>query len=265
MSKFFYLFGTALSFFRIGLTGPRIKNNEGTIEIRNAIDSAFVGVKALIVQATGNAIELNANAADTGSDRRYSIARPSTGMAAAVTLTLPPNLGTAGQVIQTDGSGNLSYATLSGTEAPIAGASVNPSGVSVVDFAIPAGVRRLTLLSNGLITNNAIVRLGTSAGVLTTGYGDMIHYFGPNAIGPGGLITNGISVPYCSLALDAIFCMTFYRGSANSWNSTGQGRDASDYGSISIGHILLPGELTTFRYINTTTMTAGSLQLLWEF
>ena len=270
MSKFSYLFGTALSFFRIG-PNAGIKNNAGTIEIRDAIDSTFVAVKASIVQATGNAIELNANAAATGADHKYSIARPGTGMAAAVVLTLPPNVGTAGQILQTDGSGNLSYATLNGTAvpngiaAPIAGASVNPAGVSVVDFSIPAGVRRLTLLSNGLITNNAIVRLGTSAGVLTTGYGDMIHYFGPNVIGPGGLITNGISVPYCSFALDAIFCMTFYRGSANSWNSTGQGRDASDYGSITIGHILLPGELTTFRYINTTTMTAGSLQLLWEF
>ena len=270
MSKFFYLFGTALSFFRIGLTGPRIKNNEGTIEIRNAIDSAFVGVKASIVQATGNAIELNANAADTGADRKYLIARPGTGMTAAVILTLPPDVGTAGQVLQTDGLGNLSYADPSGTAlngiaAPIAGASVNPSGVSVVDFAIPAGVRRLTLLSNGLITNSAIVRLGTSAGVLTTGYGDMIHYFGPNAIGPGGLITNGISVPFCSVASAAIFCMTFYRVSPNSWNATCQGRDSTDYGSLGIANISLPGELTTFRYINTTTMTAGSLQLLWEF
>ena len=264
MSKFSYLFGTALSFFRIG-PNAGIKNNAGTIEIRDAIDSTFVGVKASIVQATGNAIELNANAAETGADHKYSIARPGTGMAAAVTLTLPPNVGTAGQVIQTDGLGNLSYATLSGTEAPIAGSMVNPSGVSVIDFSVPAGVRRLTLLSSDLaIPTNSIVRLGTTSGMVATGYRNADVYAGAFS-GGSTRGTTGLIVPRCTDYGSS--CMVLYRTGTNRWNATGQSPDSAsgDIMVLTTGSIQLPGELTTFSYISPTTIASGSLQLLWEF
>lgn len=147
MSKFSDLFGTSLAFFRIGLTGPRIKSNAGTIEIKNAIDSAFVGVKALIVQATGNAIELNANAAATGADHKYSIARPGTGMAAAITLTLPPSLGTSGQVLQTDGAGNLSYVSAGST------ASCQTTDTTSIAFGSTAQVTMYTSPVNAVSNN----------------------------------------------------------------------------------------------------------------
>ena len=150
--------------------------------------------------------------------------------------------------------------------ASIAGSMVNPSGVSVVDFAIPAGVRRITLLSNGLISTGAIIRLGTSSGVLSTGYSSVNHYYGQgNYIGVEAASTSGIVVPKSSIASVATSCMTFSRISPNVWNAMGLGRDIVDFGSISMGNISLSAELTTFRYINPTTMTSGSLQLLWEF
>lgn len=159
---------------------------------------------------------------------------------------------------------NASGTVLLDTTATIAGAIVNPQGVSVVDFTIPAGVRRLTLLASGLIVQNGtIARLGTSEGVLTTGYNSLINYIGNNT---GSLTTNiGIAVPECSIASTASFCMTFYRVSPNQWNSTGQSRDIAEYSQICVGNILLPGELTTFRYISASTISSGSLQLLWEF
>ena len=164
----------------------------------------------------------------------------------------------------------FSYQSIVKGAVPIAGSSVNPAGVAVVDFAIPAGVRRLTLLSNGLIASGAIVRLGTSSGMLTTGYNSISHFYGSvgggtGSVGTEAISTVGIIVPKCQSAIHAVFCMTFYRMSPNSWNATGQSRDGADFGGNSIGNILLPGELTTFSYINPTTMTAGSLQLLWEF
>lgn len=152
---------------------------------------------------------------------------------------------------------------LNTTTVPIAGASVNPVGVSVVDFSIPAGVRRLTLLSNSMIAIGAIVRLGTSSGVVTTGYNCISHYIGTST--GSSTITVGITVPKCGVESTASFCMTFYRMSPNAWISTGQSRDNADFGAIIIGNILLPGELTTFSYISPTTIASGSLQLLWEF
>ena len=151
MSKFSDLFGTSLSFFRIGLTGPRIKSNAGTIEIKNAIDSAFVGVKVLIVQATGNAIELNANTADTGADRRYSLVRPSTGMAAAVTLTLPATTGSAGQVIQTDGTGILSYVSAGST------ASCQTTDTTSIAFGSTSPITMFTLPINAVVNNVRVI------------------------------------------------------------------------------------------------------------
>lgn len=161
-------------------------------------------------------------------------------------------------------------ATLYGIADPIAGSMVNPSGVSVVDFAIPAGVRRLTFLSNGLISSGTIVRLGTSSGMLTTGYNSISHFYGSvggwtGTVGTEAISTVGIIVPKCQSAIHAVSCMTFYRISPNNWNATGQSRDGADFGANSIGNISLPGELTTFSYINPTTMTSGALQLLWEF
>jgi len=40
------LVGTALNYFRIGYTGPRLKNTSGVLEIRNSGDTADAAIKA---------------------------------------------------------------------------------------------------------------------------------------------------------------------------------------------------------------------------
>lgn len=52
MSVLSKLAGTLQTAFQIGKTGPKIKNNAGVIEARNAADSAYVNVKAAQVQGT---------------------------------------------------------------------------------------------------------------------------------------------------------------------------------------------------------------------
>ena len=160
----------------------------------------------------------------------------------------------------------FSYQSTVKSAVPIAGSMVNPSGVSVVDFSIPAGVRRLTLC--GLwVPSGVIVRLGTSSGVLTSGYNGVTHYIGPSAnypfAGGGVSSTVGFSIPQCGGGGDS-FCMTFYRISPNIWNVAGQSKN-NDYAEIASGNITLPSELTTFRYINPTAINSRSLQLLWEY
>jgi len=160
-------------------------------------------------------------------------------------------------------------ATIPQLPTPIAGSMVNPSGVSVIDFAIPAGVRRLTLLSSGLyVPSGTIIRLGTSSGVLTSGYNGVTHYIGPSAnypfAGAGVSSTVGFSIPQCSGGGSNSFCMTFYRLSPNAWNAAGQSKN-NDYTEIASGNITLTGELTTFRYISPSPINSGSLQLLWEY
>lgn len=47
------LAGTALSYFRIGYAGVRLKNNAGVLEIRNSGDSADANMKAALLQLSG--------------------------------------------------------------------------------------------------------------------------------------------------------------------------------------------------------------------
>jgi hypothetical protein len=59
-----------------------------------------------------NDIDLNADAAASGADWKYTIRRPSTGMSAAQILTLPPTAGQDSQALIGDGAGALQYASV---------------------------------------------------------------------------------------------------------------------------------------------------------
>jgi hypothetical protein len=114
--RFSDLFGTTKAFFKIGgTTGVRLKNDGGDLELRNTADSAYADLTLKKLFVTGNDIELNSDAAGSGADWLYTIIRPVAGMTAAVVLTLPVDDGTPGQVLSTDGSGNLSWASAGST------------------------------------------------------------------------------------------------------------------------------------------------------
>ena len=149
----------------------------------------------------------------------------------------------------------------------IAGSTVNPVNTSIVDWTIPTGVRRITLLSAGIVeppSSSSILRFGTSAGILTSGYYSVSVYTGPTT-GPlqsaGG---TGIEVPENDGTSG--FCLNFHRLSPNAWHFMGVSRiGGGGYMALTAGSIALPGELTTFRYISPRIINSGSLQLLWEF
>lgn len=112
MGWFTDLLGTTRAYFKIGgTTGVRLKNNAGNLEVRNTGDSADAAVTTSKVNVSGDVIDINSDAAGSGADWKYTVQRPASGMTAAVTLTLPPDDGTAGQVLQTDGSGVLTWAS----------------------------------------------------------------------------------------------------------------------------------------------------------
>jgi len=118
------LVGTMQAYFRIGASGPRLKNNSGVLDIRNADDSAYASARMddLTAEDTtlntldvkDNDLDLNSDAAGSGADWKYTLRVPSSGMTAAVVLTLPINDGSSGQVLETDGSGVLSWVTKAG-------------------------------------------------------------------------------------------------------------------------------------------------------
>jgi hypothetical protein len=115
MGMFADLLGTSGSFFKIGITGVRLKNNSGNLVVRNNADSADASLTTSQLNNSGNTIVINSDAAGSGADWTLSLNRPSSGMTADVSLTFPVDDGTAGQVLSTDGTGVMSWVSAADT------------------------------------------------------------------------------------------------------------------------------------------------------
>ncbi len=115
MSIWSDLKGTTLQLLRIGIGGVTLKNDSGNLAVRNSADGADAALTASKVNVSGDALDINSDAAGSAADWKYTLQRPASGMTAAVTLTLPIDDGTPGQVVQTDGSGILSWVSAAAT------------------------------------------------------------------------------------------------------------------------------------------------------
>lgn len=106
------LVGTALNRFQIGLgtAGALLKTTAGALAVRNTADTADADFTAAKLSASGDSLELNSDAAGTGTDHILTLSRAPTGMTAPLTLVLPPADGSPNHVLTTDGAGNLSFA-----------------------------------------------------------------------------------------------------------------------------------------------------------
>ena len=94
--------GTQLGKFILGFTGVTLKNNDGSLEIRNNADDAYSNVIAntlIIDNNDGNVVNITASAHSTATNW---------------TLDLPSDGGTPGQVLSTDGTGRASWVTVGG-------------------------------------------------------------------------------------------------------------------------------------------------------
>ena len=145
------LIGTTKAFFRIGFTGPRLKNSSGNLLIRNAGDSADVEATMLKLNISGNALDINSDAAGSGADWKYTLQRPSSGMSAAVTLTLPVDDGSPDQVLKTDGSGALSWTSAASTEAD------DKIDTTTLAFDSTSPVAMFTLPANAIIEKIQVI------------------------------------------------------------------------------------------------------------
>lgn len=145
MARWDNLIGTVSSYLRIGLSGVRLKNSSANLLVRNAADSADAEVTASKVNVSGNDLVLNSDAAGSDADWLYTLRVPSSGMTAAVVLTLPVDDGTTGQVLQTDGSGNLSFASAGTT------AHLTARNTTTLAFDSSSPVSMFTLPANAVL------------------------------------------------------------------------------------------------------------------
>lgn len=151
MSKFSDLLGTVGSYFKLGISGVRLKDSSGNLLVRNTGDSADAAITASQVNVSGNSVVINSDAAGSESDYQITISRPTSGMSANYTLQLPVDDGTPNQVLATDGSGVLSWASASST------ASCDKIDTTSLAFGDSSPISMFTTGSSDVITKVQIV------------------------------------------------------------------------------------------------------------
>lgn len=102
MSSWQKLIGTQTGTFILGLLGVRLKNNAGSLQVRNNGDTAFADVELAKLKINDvDTVTIQASPSQTGP----------------YTLTLPVDDGSPSQVLSTDGSGVLSWVSAASTDA----------------------------------------------------------------------------------------------------------------------------------------------------
>lgn len=187
-------------------------------------------------------------------------------VAGSNTLVLPGGNGSAGNILGTDGSGNLSWVNgrmVQGTS------QASTSGTSIDFTGIPSWAKRVTIMFNGVSTNGAsapIIRLGTSSGFVATNYVSAVSRTTVAATSTTGF-----------LLLDATIAASTHEGmciisnvSGNAWshssniclsgNSCANG--AGGISAANLGGTLDRVRITTVN--GTDTFDAGTVNIIYE-
>ena len=147
------------------------------------------------------------------------------------------------------------------------------SGTAIDFTGIPAGVRRITVMLDQVSTNSTsplTVRLGTSGGIVATGY-DGIQGVGDAVPAVFAGISTGFDLYNAAAAEDTTGIMTLVNQSGNLWLASFNGfvrQGASRYSSRTNGRVSLSGALTQLRLTTTAgtpTFDQGAINIMWEF
>lgn len=153
--------------------------------------------------------------------------------------------------------------------AIVSGTAVTASGTAVDFTGIPSWVKRITVLCSGVSTNgssNLIVQLGTSGGVVTSGYLSTLGSVTTASAGTTNA-TNGFvfsSVNSSSTTSGTVSICTL---GSNIWVFSGVTKDSTADTNLSGGDITLGGTLDRIRItaINgTDAFDAGTINILYE-
>jgi hypothetical protein len=148
-------------------------------------------------------------------------------------------------------------------------AQASTSGTSIDFTGIPSWVQRITVMFNGVSTTGTsekLVQLGTSSGIVSTGYNSTgtRSSSGGNSV---GVATTGMVVN-SEVATDTVsILMTIALVSGNIWVSSHTGKyttngSISGGGDVDLGGVLDRIRITTFDGVDT--FDAGSVNIMYE-
>lgn len=174
---------------------------------------------------------------------------PSTG--SAFTMTLPAANGNLGINLGT--------------------AQASTSGTAIDFTGIPAGVRRVTVLFNNVSTNGTsrlLVRLGTSGGIVSSGYTASGNAVGSANNTAGSSDTTGFNMHQNNAVDVASGVMFITRFSGNTWISSHTMRFSTGISGLGAGDVVLGAECDRLRITTvngTDVFDGGSINIAWEF
>ena len=161
-------------------------------------------------------------------------------------------VGTAGQLLQTNGAGAPTWATVS-AGFTLGTAVATTSGTAITFTGIPAGTKQVivnfvAVSSNS--TGNFSIQLGTSGGLAVSGYtSNAVTVSGTGALSAGDTSTTLFVLtgqkPATNTYQGSIFC-TLEKSSNNRWVLSGilGGDGGTNVQNISAGYVGLSGALT---------------------
>ena len=284
---------------RLNVTTNVFTPADGNIAWADVASAATTNLSATSsnVRITGTTTITSFGTADSGLMRNLRFAAALTLTHNASSLILPggANITTAAgdtAVAMSLGSGNWLVFNFTRAAAgyagnillanPVAAANIGinrgteqatTSGTAIDFTGIPAGVRRITALLSGVSTNgaaNLALRLGTSGGIVATGYSGIFGYWGTVSAAYGALsasfnLTNG-SAPDTTtgrFVLENISGNNWLASFTGSVSSGGNIWVSYCSGVIALGGVLDRLRLTTDT--GTPTFDAGAINIMWEF
>lgn len=145
--------------------------------------------------------------------------------------------------------------------------AVSASGTSVDFTGLPSWVRRLTVVISGISANGTspiLIRLGTSGGVVATGYsGSAWQGNTANAANSTGFLIN----PNTAAANNATFIAEIVFLTGTTWVMHGTGSYLSNVSLVGSGAVDIGGTLDRVRITATNgidTFDAGTINIMYE-
>ena len=187
----------------------------------------------------------------------------------SVTLDAPAVSGTTILTLPTS-SGTV---TVAGVNSNIVSSTsqATTSGTSKDFTSIPSWVKRITVMFSGVSTNGSSfpqVQLGTSGGVVSSGYSSYAGYFTVSNQTTASSATTGFHMHDGAASSTRFGMMTITNITGNTWTSN---HTMGDVGGVVVfsggGSIALSGALDRLRITTvngTDTFDAGSVNILYE-
>jgi hypothetical protein len=170
--------------FRLAATSPAassvvLVNNSGGLTVQDAT-TASSAVTASQFNATSNTgLVINSGAAESGASWKFTLSRPAAGMTADTPWVVPVNNGSPGNVLMTDGAGNLSWANSAAgaTDVTHSTALAFNSTTPVMMFTLPANA---VILEVEIVVDTAFDGSGPTPSVSIGIGGNLSKYMGSN-------------------------------------------------------------------------------------